>query len=170
MFLRTAFLATAALALTPPLMADDHETGDEVVLTAWAIGKTDRFRAAAVQKPVINMVSHSLLADGPTYFGPYWLGAFPREEPQAFWDRSPLSLDGNVKTPTLVVVGSLDYRTPPAEAEQYYTALQALEVPTTLIRVPGASHSITARPSQSAAQANAVIAWFDRYRTDKPTE
>ena len=112
MFLRTAFLATAALALTPPLMADDHETGDEVVLTAWAIGKTDRFRAAAVQKPVINMVSHSLLADGPTYFGPYWLGAFPWEEPQAFWDRSPLSLVDNVKTSTLVVVGSVDYRPP----------------------------------------------------------
>ena len=89
------------------------------VLTAWAIGKTDRFRAAAVQKPVINMVSQALNADGPGYFGPYWFGKMPWEDPQAYWARSPLSLVGNVKTPTLVVVGSEDYRTPPAEAEQY---------------------------------------------------
>jgi dipeptidyl aminopeptidase/acylaminoacyl peptidase len=134
------------------------------VLTAWAIGKTDRFRAAAVQKPVINMVSQVLIADNPAYFGPYWFGSMPWEDPQSYWVRSPLSLVGNVKTPTLVVVGTEDRRTPPAEAEQYYAALQAREVPTALVRVPGASHSITARPSQSAARASAIIAWFDRYR------
>ncbi|MCT2557837.1 S9 family peptidase [Tsuneonella sp. YG55] len=135
------------------------------VLTAWAIGKTDRFRAAAVQKPVINMVSQVLIADNPAYFGPYWFGTMPWEDPQGYWARSPLSLVGNVKTPTLVVVGTEDRRTPPAEAEQYYAALQAREVPTALVRVPGASHSITARPSQSAARASAIIAWFDRYRS-----
>ena len=132
--------------------------------TAWAIGKTDRFRAAAVQKPVINMVSQVLIADGPTYFGPYWFGKMPWEDPQAYWARSPLSLVGNVKTPTLVVVGSEDYRTPPSEAEQYYAALQYRRVPTTLIKVPGVGHGITARPSQSAAKASAIIAWFDKYR------
>ena len=134
------------------------------VLTAWAIGKTDRFSAAAVQKPVINMVSQVLIADNPAYFGPYWFGAMPWEAPEAYWARSPLSLVGNVKTPTLVVVGTEDRRTPPPEAEQYYAALQAREVPTALVRVPGASHSITARPSQSAARASAIIAWFDKYR------
>ena len=134
------------------------------VLTAWAIGKTDRFRAAAVQKPVINMVSQALNADGPGYFGPYWFGKMPWEDPQAYWARSPLSLVGNVKTPTLVVVGSDDFRTPPAEAEQYYAALQHRKIPTAYIKVPGVGHGITARPSQSAAKASAIIAWFDKYR------
>jgi dipeptidyl aminopeptidase/acylaminoacyl peptidase len=134
------------------------------VLTAWAIGKTDRFRAAAVQKPVINMVSQSLNADGPAYFGPYWFGKLPWEDPMAYWARSPLSLVGNVKTPTLVVVGGDDFRTPPAEAEQYYAALQLRKVPTAYIKVPGVGHGITARPSQSAAKASAIIAWFDKYR------
>ena len=135
------------------------------VLTAWTIGKTDRFRAAAVQKPVINMVTQALNADGPGYFGPYWFGKMPWEDPQTYWARSPLSLVGNVKTPTLVVVGSEDYRTPPAEAEQYYAALQMRKVPTAYIKVPGVGHGITARPSQSAAKASAIIAWFDKYRT-----
>ncbi len=134
------------------------------VLTAWAIGKTDRFLAAAVQKPVINMVSQALNADGPGYFGPYWFGKMPWEDPQAYWARSPLSLVGNVKTPTLVVVGSDDFRTPPAEAEQYYAALQHRKIPTAYIKVPGVGHGITARPSQSAAKASAIIAWFDKYR------
>ena len=134
------------------------------VLTAWAIGKTDRFRAAAVQKPVINMVSQALNADGPAYFGPYWFGKMPWEDPQAYWARSPLSLVGNVKTPTLVVVGSDDFRTPPAEAEQYYAALQHRKIPTAYIKVPGVGHGITARPSQSAAKASAISAWFDKYR------
>ena len=83
----------------------------------------------------------------------------------SYWNRSPLSLVGNVKTPTLVVVGGDDYRTPVSESEQYYAALQIRGVPTALVKVPGASHGgLAARPSQSAAKASAIIAWFDRYR------
>ena len=89
--------------------------------------------------------------------------------PTSYWARSPLSLIGNVKTPTLVVVGAEDYRTPVSEAEQLYTALKLKGVPTVLVKVPGASHGgIAARPSQSAAKAAAIIAWFDRYRTKAP--
>ena len=70
--------------------------------------------------------------------------------------------------PTLVVVGSEDYRTPVSESEQYYAALQIRGVPTALVKVPGASHGgFTARPSQSAAKAAAILAWFDKYRLVK---
>ncbi len=135
------------------------------VLTSWIVGKTDRFKAAATQKPVINWTSQALTADGPAFFGRYWLGAMPWEKPELFWARSPLSLVGNVETPTLVVVGAEDYRTPVSESEQYYTALRLRGVPTALIKVPGASHGgIAARPSQSAAKAAAILAWFEKYR------
>lgn len=135
------------------------------VLTSWIIGKTDRFKAAATQKPVIDWASFALTADNPSYFTRYWFGKKPWEDPQGYWSRSPLSLVGNVKTPTLVVVGSEDYRTPVSEAEQYYSALQLQGVPTMLVKVPGASHGgIAARPSQSAAKAAAITSWFDRYR------
>jgi dipeptidyl aminopeptidase/acylaminoacyl peptidase len=139
------------------------------VLTAWIVGKTDRFRAAATQKPVINWSSFELTSDGSTFFSPYWFAKKPWEDPQGYWARSPLSLVGNVKTPTLVVVGSEDYRTPDSEAEQYYEALQLRGIPTAFVKVPGASHGgIAARPSQAAAKASAILAWFDRYRTDRP--
>jgi|UPI0002F8A2AD dipeptidyl aminopeptidase/acylaminoacyl peptidase len=135
------------------------------VLTSWIVGKTNRFKAAATQKPVINWQTQALTADGPAFFGPYWLGAQPWEDPERYWARSPLSLVGNVETPTLVVVGGEDYRTPVSESEQYYTALRLRGVPTALVKVPGASHGgIAARPSQSAAKAAAILAWFDKYR------
>jgi hypothetical protein len=42
-------------------------------------------------------------------------------------------------------------------------------IPTALVKVPGASHgSIAARPSQAAAKASAILAWFDKYRTGTP--
>jgi len=135
------------------------------VLTSWIVGKTDRFKAAAAQKPVINWTTQALTADGPAFFGRYWIGAQPWEDHETYWKLSPLSLVGNVRTPTLVVVGSEDYRTPVSESEQYYTALRLRGVPTALVKVPGASHGgIAARPSQSAAKASAILAWFAKFR------
>lgn len=134
-------------------------------LTAWIVGKTDRFAAAATQKPVINWTSQVLTTDGYAFMASYWFGKMPWEDPDAYWARSPLSLVGGVKTPTLVVVGEQDDRTPPTEADQYFAALQLRGVPTALIRVPGASHGgFAARPSQSAAKAAAILAWFDLYK------
>lgn len=133
--------------------------------SAGIIGKTDRFRAAALQKPVINWVSKILNTDISAVQYEYTCGAQPWDNPEVLWRNSPLSLVGNVKTPTLIVVGEKDYRTPVSESEQYYGALQLRGVPTNLVIVPGASHGgLTARPSQSAAKAAAIIAWFDRYR------
>jgi dipeptidyl aminopeptidase/acylaminoacyl peptidase len=135
-------------------------------LTAWIVGKTDRFRAAASQKPVIELASFALTTDFAAAFTPGWRKERPWEDPQGYWKYSPLSLVGNIKTPTLVVVGSDDYRTPVSQAEQLYMALQLRNIPTALVKVPGASHGgIAARPSQAAAKASAILAWFDRYRT-----
>ncbi|HET8940794.1 MAG TPA: S9 family peptidase [Rudaea sp.] len=139
------------------------------VLSAWIIGKNDRFRAAAVQKPVIDWASFVLTSDMTPYFSRYWFGKYPWQDPTGYWARSPLSLVGNVKTPTLVIVGSNDFRTPDSEAEQFYTALQLRGVPSALIKVPGANHGgLAARPSQSAAKTSAILAWFQRYADPKP--
>jgi dipeptidyl aminopeptidase/acylaminoacyl peptidase len=134
-------------------------------LTSWLVGKTDRFRAAATHKPVINWTSFALTADAVPYFGRYWLGAMPWENPELYWKRSPLSLVGNVTTPTLVLVGADDYRTPRSEAEQYYAALKLKGVDTALVVTPDSSHNnLSQTPSQQAARTASVIAWFDKYR------
>ena len=134
------------------------------ILTAWIVGKTDRFRAAAAVKPVINWYSEMLTADIGSEVNDRWFHGVPWENTDEYVRRSPLSLVGNVKTPTLLLTGEVDYRTPISEAEQFYQALKIRKVDALLVRFPEASHELVARPSQLAAKVAYVLAWFDRYR------
>ena len=139
------------------------------VLTAWIVGKTNRFRAAVVAKPVINWASFVLTADLNYYFATTWFDAPPWEDYESYWRRSPLSLVGNVSTPTMLLTGENDYRTPMSETEQYYQALKHRGIDTLMVRIPGASHSIYARPSNLIAKVNNILAWFERYRSTQET-
>lgn len=135
------------------------------ILTAWIVGQTNRFAAAASYKPVINWTSMALMSDGYAFFGEYWMKGQPWERPEDYWRRSPLAAAGNIKTPTLVLVGEEDYRTPRSEAEQFYGALKVQGIDTALVVTPGASHSdLSMSPSQQAKKTAAVLAWFDKYR------
>lgn len=140
------------------------------VLTAWIVGKTDRFRAAVVAKPVINWSSFVLTADATNFFYKYWFPAPPWEDQAGYWQRSPLSLVGNVKTPTMMLTGEADYRTPISESEQFYQALKLRKVDTALVRVPEASHELVGRPSNMIAKVANILAWFGKYRTDAKKE
>lgn len=132
-------------------------------LTAWIVGKTDRFRAAVSAKPVINWYSFALTADYYNFFYQYWFPGPPWEHPDEYLRRSPLSLVGNVTTPTMLLTGEVDYRTPISESEQFYQALKIRKVDTALVRFPEASHGIAARPSQLVAKAAHILKWFERY-------
>ena len=134
------------------------------VLTAWIVGKTDRFRAAVVAKPVINWYSFVLYADNPQFFSKYWFPNKPWENPDNYLKRSPLSYVGNISTPTMLLTGEEDYRTPIAESEQLYAALKLENVETALVRIPGASHGIANRPSNLIAKIASILAWFEKYR------
>tara|TARA_B100001109_G_scaffold201690_1_gene168414 strand:- start:441 stop:2486 length:2046 start_codon:yes stop_codon:yes gene_type:complete len=134
------------------------------VLTAWIIGKTNRFKAAVVAKPVINWYSFVLYADNINVYYKYWFPGLPWDNLEHYMDRSPISYVGNVKTPTMLLTGEQDFRTPIAESEQFYAGLKLNKVESMLVRIPGASHGIAARPSNLITKVNAIIAWFDKYR------
>ncbi len=138
------------------------------VLSAWIVGKTDRFRAAVVAKPVINWLSFVLTADMYPFFRMAWFSEDPWVAPEQYWELSPLSLVGNVTTPTALMTGEEDYRTPISESEQFYQALKLRQVDTALIRVPGASHDIAGRPSSLVAKTDNIMAWFRRYDSKAP--
>jgi acylaminoacyl-peptidase len=133
------------------------------VLTAWIVGHTDRFSAAVVAKPVINWYSWVLTTDDPASGADYWFGAMPWDDLQGYMRRSPLSYVGNVKTPTMMMTGEVDYRTPSSDAEQFYTALQLRNVPSAMVRVPDASHDISGKPSNMMAKVAYILGWFERY-------
>ncbi len=138
------------------------------VLTAWIVGHTDRFRAAVVVKPVINWTSFVLTADMTNYFYRYWFAGFPWDDVQSYWKRSPLAYVGNVHTPTMLMTGEADYRTPSSEAEQFYQALKLRKIDTALVRVPNASHDISARPSLLMDKVAYVLAWFKAHDAKAP--
>ena len=93
----------------------------------------------------------------------YWFPRLPWEEPEKYLKHSPISLVGNVKTPTMVLAGENDFRTPISESEQYYKALKLQKVEAALVRVPEASHNIAARPSHLVSKVAHILKWFDKY-------
>lgn len=133
------------------------------VSTAYLVGLTDRFRAAVAAKPIINWTSKVLTGDIYTYQIKHQFPGTPWEEFEHYWERSPLSLVGNVSTPTMLMTGEEDYRTPISESEQFYQALKLRGVDTALVRVPGASHGIAGRPSRLIGKVEHILGWFEKY-------
>src|SRR6266852_1172939 len=74
------------------------------------------------------------------------------------------NLVAKVKTPSLVMTGEADYRTPISEAEQFYEALKLLNVKAVLVRVPEEPHGISRRPSHHIAKMLYVAGWFDQHK------
>ncbi|MXV97098.1 MAG: S9 family peptidase, partial [Gemmatimonadetes bacterium] len=134
------------------------------VLSSWSIGMTDRYKAAAVLYPVINWYSFAVSADIPITVSKYWFPSMPWEDPEHYMSRSPISLVGNVTTPTMVMTGVEDYRTPMSESDQYFQALKLEGVEAVLVKVPGEPHGIRVRPSHFMQKIKYIVGWFDRYR------
>jgi dipeptidyl aminopeptidase/acylaminoacyl peptidase len=132
------------------------------VLTTWLIGRTDRFAAAVSQYGYVNAVSQALSSDIP-FITRSWFPGPPWEYPREYWERSPLSLVGNVKTPTMMMVGLEEVRAPPWESEQYFKALKLRGIDTVLVHFPDEPHGIRIHPSHHMEKVLTILAWFQRY-------
>jgi acylaminoacyl-peptidase len=135
------------------------------VLTCWMIGRSDRFRAAATAYPVIDWTSFTLTTDIAAFVSKYWFPGLPWDHPEHYFKRSLLSVIKNVKTPTMVITGEEDWRTPISESEMYFQALQLLGVESVLVRFPGEPHGIRRRPSHHLSKIQHIVGWFDEHRT-----
>ena len=133
------------------------------VLTAWIVGHTDRFRAAGSMRPVINWHSFVGNTDSANWYDQF--KKFPWEDPMEYARTSPLTYVGNVTTPTLVMTGEADMRTPIPQSEEFYRALKMLrKADTLLIRMPEEFHGWR-RPTHQISQQLYLQAWFEKYRT-----
>lgn len=132
------------------------------VLTAWIVGHTDRFRAAVSMRPVINWHSFVGTTDGNSWY--HQFQKYPWEDPMEYAVRSPLHYVANVTTPTMVMTGEADLRTPMSQSEEYYRALKMLrKADTLLVRMPEEFHGWR-RPSHQLLQQLYLRAWFEKYR------
>ena len=140
------------------------------VLTSWTVGHTDRFAAAAVECPVIDWLSFAGTTDSTNYYDAFF-HKLPWEDPSEFLRLSPLMYVNRVKTPTLMIVGMLDRRTPHTQTEEFYEALKLLKVPTAMILMNDQYHGVgewrsghvTAPPSNYMRNYLYLQEWFQRY-------
>ncbi|MGK7294754.1 MAG: S9 family peptidase [Candidatus Wenzhouxiangella sp. M2_3B_020] len=139
------------------------------VLSSWVIGKTDRFAAAAVRCPVVNWISMAGTTDIPQFTfsffeKPFW------EDPEAWLKTSPLMLVDNVSTPTLVMTGEEDLRTPMAQSEEYYAALKVRGVPAKLMRFDSEYHGTGSKPSNAMRTMLYMMSWYNGWTIDGKVE
>ena len=132
------------------------------VLTSWVIGHTTRFAAAGVLCPVIDWISMAGQTDIPLFTysffeRPFW------EQPAQWLKQSPLMYVGNVTTPTVLMTGDLDMRTPMPQTEEYYVALKMRKVPTALLRFAGEYHGTGSKPSNFMRTQLYLMSWFRKY-------
>ena len=132
------------------------------VLTAWIVGHTQRFRAAVSMRPVIDWGSFVGNTDGQNWYDQFT--KYPWEDPVQYAERSPLHYVANVTTPTMVMTGESDLRTPITQSEEFYRALKILKKETLLVRMPEEFHGWR-RPSHRILQQLYLMAWFEKWRT-----
>jgi dipeptidyl aminopeptidase/acylaminoacyl peptidase len=132
------------------------------VLTAWTVGHTDRFAAASANCPVIDWLSFVGTTDGASWY--YNFEKLPWEDPSEHIRRSPLTYVGNVKTPTMLMTGVQDLRTPMPQTEQFYSALKLRKVPAAMVRFNEEWHGTTSRPSNFMRTQLYLRYWFDKHK------
>ena len=134
------------------------------LLTAWVVGQTTRFAAAASQFPVINWHSFVGTADGGYRMGYRWFAKWPWEDPDDYMKRSPINYAGNVTTPTMIITGESDLRTPMEQSEQFFRALKIRKIDSVLVRVPDEPHGASRNHiSHRMAKVLHIMEWFDKY-------
>ena len=131
------------------------------VLTAWIVGHTNRFRAAVSMRPVIDWGSFVGITDGPNWYLQFH--KYPWEDPMEYAVRSPLHYVANVTTPTMLMTGESDLRTPIVQSEEFYRALKMLHKETLMVRMPEEFHGWR-RPSHRLLQTLYLQAWFEKWR------
>jgi dipeptidyl aminopeptidase/acylaminoacyl peptidase len=132
-------------------------------MTAWAVGHTNRFRAALVGAPVSNQVSMFGTGDIPL-FDIHEIGGTPQENPHEYAFRSPVSYMDKVETPVLLVHHEGDLRCPIGQSEEIFHALKARGKKVEFVRYPGGFHTYnTHAPSQVVDRTKRTIAWYESH-------
>jgi len=131
------------------------------VLTAWIVGHTDRFAAASSNYPVINWMSFVGTTDGASWYRNFKKN--PWEDPSEHLQRSPLMYAGNVKTPTMLMTGVNDLRTPISQTEEFYMALKMRKIPTVMLRFNDEWHGTSSKPSNAMRSLLYMQSWFEKH-------
>lgn len=139
-------------------------------MTSWAIGHTNRFKAACSEAAINNI--HTQF--GTSDIGHIWnvgeSGFLPWENMQWYLDRSPLTYAKEIDTPLLIVHSENDLRCPVEQGEQLFVALKKLRKDVTFVRFPDESHglAVLGTPRHRLERFRLILEWFAKYLTPEP--
>ncbi len=134
-------------------------------MTVWIIGHTDRFKAAAAQRCVSNLISMWGSSDFNWSFQAIFDDKAPFENLDVLWQCSPIKHIGSAKTPTLIIHSMQDLRCAIEQSEQVYVALKNLNVDTAFLIFPDSPHGVSrsGRTDRRIVRLESILQWFERY-------
>jgi dipeptidyl aminopeptidase/acylaminoacyl peptidase len=132
-------------------------------MTARAVTRTTRFKAAVDGAGIVNYGSQYRTTDNDIMWDYYFQGN-PYNKKEAYDRRAPISHVLNVKTPTLILHGKEDRRVPVSQGIEFYHALKKLGVTTKCVLYPRAGHGINEQAHQIDLM-NRMLDWFITYLT-----
>ncbi|MGC4108475.1 MAG: S9 family peptidase [Thermomicrobiales bacterium] len=137
-------------------------------MTSWAIGQTDRFKAAVCGSPPFDLEAMYGSSDISWLLGGMQWGGAPWEARDEYDRLSPSGFIQNAVTPTLIIQGEADERCPVGQAEQMFISLRTLGVETELARYPGGFHGFIAmgEPTHRIDYYQRALDWFKKYLGD----
>jgi dipeptidyl aminopeptidase/acylaminoacyl peptidase len=133
--------------------------------TMWAVTQTDRFRAA---------VSIAGISDWRSFHGRSYLHTWDRihygdSDPYSPNSKhaqfSPIAHITNVRTPSLILHGELDWDVPVEQSYQFYRGLKDLGVQAELVVYPREPHGLTEKAHLLDA-ARRIPDWFEYWITN----
>ncbi len=154
------FLVKDGIADPKQLFITGHSYGG--FMTAWAIGHTNRFKAAVMKAGISDWTSSTALTDTPTGMESYF-GNFYWDNYDLYRNASPLSYVNDIITPTLIIHGGEDKRVSSSESERMWQALSTKKVPTQYLLYKGEEHGISSPLAQIDAMKE-QLKWFEKYR------
>jgi len=153
-------------AIEKKLPIDDKRLG----LTGWSYGgfmsmfvptQTQRFRAIVAGAGIANWQSYYGQNLIDQWMIPYF-GASAYDDPSVYAKSSAINFIKQVKAPTLVVVGDRDAECPAPQSLEYWHALRAQGVPTSLVVYPNEGHHFVDPDHQRDVLQRALM-WFEKY-------
>ncbi|NJD18372.1 MAG: S9 family peptidase, partial [Gemmatimonadetes bacterium] len=133
-------------------------------MTAWVTTRTQRFKAAQTDRMISNWFSWygTSEAQGLTEFEFY---GKPWDNPDLYWELSPIRYVDQVRTPTLMVQSEEDHRTPMTDADQWFMALRKQGVSAEFVRYPRSNHDLsrTGEPWLLVDRLSRLRQWFSHW-------
>jgi dipeptidyl aminopeptidase/acylaminoacyl peptidase len=139
-------------------------------MTSWAVGHSQRFRAACSERAVNNAFSMVGTSDIGFNFQPDQVGGIPSKDPQRFLRVSPITYVDQIRTPLLIIHAENDLRCPIEQAEQLYVGLKLLRRKVEFWRFPEDNHEMSrsGKPRNRLKRFHVILDWFARQMKADP--